>query len=707
MEPDRRRHPSPSPSPYRYRRLAQAEEGQVRVRIVRLDPGAFEDEIVVRVEEWVISEGGGRRDGDDKEGEPGKDRDRDSGNDDDKWFALSYTWGDGQARERVTVPAHDPAVDAAPGANYIPVTSNLMRALRHVRSEHAARRLWIDALCIDQSLDADAVHERGLQVQSMHRIYAYAAGVIIWLGDEADDSTYALDSLHRLGASIQVDWTTFEILTPDGVPTDAMRVWNDRERSVRERAALAALLERPWFDRVWIRQEAFFAREQSSVVWCGGARARWAEVRKAIHCLNLVPMGDVRQAERLGLALSVCQRKYSNDPNLLRRMRVSKCGDPRDKIYGILGMVSLTSEPGRGVTFPVEYSASYSVAQVYLDFFLRYKDHYRTLRLLEESGLSQETELRPTWIPDWRSNILHRQLDLSLESATSHLVRDESVFLKPQVLRMLGRRAGQVAKVHLLDESMTARLDPDLWRELALLLHSISSLTTAEEAIERFTRALCCVLNPIMIGFNQQEKIRDAIRIYVKYLYGETADPRRKHLESFKAPKEVISEQAPGRLEQSVRYLGAKRTPLLFTADGHIGIGPMLAKPGDEVWAILGSGALMLLRQGSTSQYELVGPCFMHGFNWGEAILGPLPKHYTVVPWYEPTRGSYVPHYLDTNSGSSSMWDPRIAWDELQAHPPMVGFVPVTAPPGEPFRIRPDSEYLQHHGIHVQQIDLI
>ena len=693
MEPDRDR------DRYRYRRLGKAGEGQVRVRVVRLHRGAFDDGIVVGMEERMVRAEGA--DGD--EAEVGKDKDKDK--DKDKWFALSYTWGGGQARERVTVRADN--TTAAAGATYIPVTMNLTRALRHVRSEHAERSLWIDALCIDQSDDEDARRERGWQVQSMHRIYAQAAGVIIWLGDEADDSTFALESLHRLGASIQVDWTTFNILTPDGIPTEAMQVWYDPERSVRERAAVAALLGRSWFDRVWIRQEAFFARETTSAVCCGHALASWAEVRKAIHYLSVIGMSNPQQTYRLGLALSVCQREYSDEPNLLRRIRASECGDPKDKIYGILGMLASTSGPGQAVTFPVKYSASCSVRQVYLDFFLRYRDRYGTLRLLDEAGLTQGTELRPTWIPDWRSNIFHRQLDLSLESATSHLVRDEGIFLESGILRVIGRRAGRIAKVHILNEDKRVKLDPDLWRELALLLQSISSFTTADEAIERFTRALCCVLNPLRIGLDELEKIRDAIRKYVKYLYSEVANATRNHPDPFRTPEEIISEQGSGQMEQCVRYLGEKRTPFLFTSDGHVGIGPMVAEPGDEVWAILGSRVLMLLREGSTSQYEVVGPCFVHGFNWGEAILGPLPEHYTVVPRYEQTRGYYVPHYLDTKSGSSSMWDPRIAWDELEAHPPMVNFVPVTAPPGEPFRIRPDSEYLRRHGIHVQQIDLI
>jgi len=48
--------------------------------------------------------------------------------------------------------------------------------------------LWVDSLCIKQK---DLV-ERGLRVRRMGLIYSRAAEVVVWLGEEADDSAMAM-----------------------------------------------------------------------------------------------------------------------------------------------------------------------------------------------------------------------------------------------------------------------------------------------------------------------------------------------------------------------------------------------------------------------------------------------------------------------------------------------------------------------------------
>ena len=109
--------------------------------------------------------------------------------------------------------------------SYIPVIENSAKALRSIRCDRAERFLWINAISIDRSDDEEALRERARQVQPIYHIYAQATGDIIWLGAEADDSTYALDSLHRLGSSMHVDRTTSEIFTQRGKPTESMEAW--------------------------------------------------------------------------------------------------------------------------------------------------------------------------------------------------------------------------------------------------------------------------------------------------------------------------------------------------------------------------------------------------------------------------------------------------------------------------------------------------
>jgi hypothetical protein len=98
---------------------------------------------------------------------------------DDEYHAVSYHWGDINELETVTIHGSNNGV---PGlACEVPMTKNLTAALRRFRAEASAHekplRLWIDALCINQT---DAM-ERKSQVKNMHLIFREAMSVWIWL----------------------------------------------------------------------------------------------------------------------------------------------------------------------------------------------------------------------------------------------------------------------------------------------------------------------------------------------------------------------------------------------------------------------------------------------------------------------------------------------------------------------------------------------
>ncbi|KAL3291606.1 heterokaryon incompatibility protein [Colletotrichum asianum] len=76
----------------------------------------------------------------------------------------------------------------------IPITRNCENALRSVRILGGPRRnIWIDSLCINQ----DDEKERSAQVALMPRIYAGAAGVLVYLGHATSDSGLAMDAITR------------------------------------------------------------------------------------------------------------------------------------------------------------------------------------------------------------------------------------------------------------------------------------------------------------------------------------------------------------------------------------------------------------------------------------------------------------------------------------------------------------------------------
>jgi hypothetical protein len=112
----------------------------------------------------------------------------------------------------------------------LPVTTNLHAALSRLRDHSFERIIWVDAVCINQ---AD-LQERGHQVQSMAKIYRTANCVIIWLGETAKDSDRALEEI-RVAAGEE--------------STNSLN-------SKASQQAILALLQRPWFRRIWVREQS-------------------------------------------------------------------------------------------------------------------------------------------------------------------------------------------------------------------------------------------------------------------------------------------------------------------------------------------------------------------------------------------------------------------------------------------------------------------
>ncbi|GAB1195906.1 hypothetical protein APSETT444_005171 [Aspergillus pseudonomiae] len=94
--------------------------------------------------------------------------------------ALSYVWGD---------PARPQVIYIEDGE--FKVNQNLHSALRRLRDPTFERILWVDAICINQADDK----EKERQIQAMGKIYARANQVVVWLGDEADNSDKAMEGI--------------------------------------------------------------------------------------------------------------------------------------------------------------------------------------------------------------------------------------------------------------------------------------------------------------------------------------------------------------------------------------------------------------------------------------------------------------------------------------------------------------------------------
>src|SRR5271170_2780815 len=97
--------------------------------------------------------------------------------------ALSYAWGQEKNMQTIKLQGTD-----------WEVTPNLYAALRALRKTSEPRRMWIDAICINQRNN----QEKGAQVGLMAEIYQSAVQVIAWLGQEIEHFEGARRLMYKL-----------------------------------------------------------------------------------------------------------------------------------------------------------------------------------------------------------------------------------------------------------------------------------------------------------------------------------------------------------------------------------------------------------------------------------------------------------------------------------------------------------------------------
>lgn len=104
------------------------------------------------------------------------------------YHALSYCWGD-------ATPADTIIIDGAA----LRITASCATALRRMlRGRPRGRKVWVDAICINQADDAEALVERGAQVAMMDQIYEGAEEVDVYLGEGDASTNVACEVVRRL-----------------------------------------------------------------------------------------------------------------------------------------------------------------------------------------------------------------------------------------------------------------------------------------------------------------------------------------------------------------------------------------------------------------------------------------------------------------------------------------------------------------------------
>jgi hypothetical protein len=214
-----------------------------------------------------------------------------------RYTALSYVWGD-----------HTDTVAIQVCGKELSVTRNLFKFLECHRDTFLRNRsteplFWIDAICIDQS----NIGERSRQVESMAEVYKKAQNVLIWLGEENEDTSIAFETARK---------------------------WNkDYQVTEQERQACSKTFRGGWWDRLWVVQEAVHAR--SLLMRCGTL-----ELSQDIFDERF----ELAAGAFVNVGLIVICRQYFQENSslatwLLDHFARRKCYDPRDIIFATRSIV--------------------------------------------------------------------------------------------------------------------------------------------------------------------------------------------------------------------------------------------------------------------------------------------------------------------------------------------------------------------------------
>jgi hypothetical protein len=213
----------------------------------------------------------------------------------------------------------------------ITIGANLYAALFYLRQPRKKRVLWIDALCINQN----DIQERSQQVSLMRRIYMGASQVVSFVGAEITDLDIGLDFIELLNSNLSK-----QKFLPLVRHYQYVRQWK----------AVETLWSQEYWRRVWIIQEVVVA---SNLVICYGHRSvPWARFSGVIkQLMELSVNGELR-----GYISMLCFTGPAMLDRLRERRELSGQGwplatllqlcsdtqtqstDPRDKIYGLLGL---------------------------------------------------------------------------------------------------------------------------------------------------------------------------------------------------------------------------------------------------------------------------------------------------------------------------------------------------------------------------------
>ena len=541
------------------------------------------------------------------------------------YSALSYTWGS-SGRSR-TIRCDDRTLS---------ITANLWKALYHLRRETETRVFWIDAVCINQ---AD-ISERNSQVRLMKEIYQTAQEVVVWIGEENNNTADGIKVLSQFSVIASEgkhpDFTDRyflgEVLKETGLPDSDSPLWK----------AVIDLYRRTWFTRIWVIQELSVAT--SAIVYCGQQQFPWSYFSYAAPCVDRVIRWNY-YGRKLGfeynrfISMDFSRARFQQgiDVPLLWSLSLARSSfsmDPRDKVFGLLG---LAADAKDSLPNP-DYSKP--VAQVYETVTKNMIINQGSLEILGEVQDPRWTLVKklPSWTVDWSAQsratpFRSRLVWTDFLAAGDSQVRVGTSSI-PGTLVLTGINVDTVGQcglpllrsrpitVHLLESlnrhSLTSQISMNLnsiaqalweqWESIALKLGSYPNRRSVSEAYHRnLTAGAHLPDSPHDLDFLYKAYLQTSDFLCGPVMFACSGEPSLETCRHWRPYATAVENACHGRC-------------FFTTEKGYMGLAPPSTRSGDLICVLLGGKTPYVLRRDGKGFHRFIGECYIEGLMNGEAM---------------------------------------------------------------------------------------
>jgi len=343
--------------------------------------------------------------------------------------AVSYVWG--AAPASVMVTCNNKPLLITPAAYKM---LQYLYLYQH-RTKTEQRKIWIDAICINQ----DDKEEKINQIPLMRGVYFFSTSVIIWMGPPTDETDIFFAEFQDVRKKSE-EWVAQWLIRPAhsdlleaGLPCD----------EIGFSAGLSQLLRNEWFKRLWTYQESILPPK--ATLLCGTSWADFDEFLNLIddgisRTLYLTRMKAMAEDAEVDIATRACysinfyrnpntqkQRANTLKPNNIARdlnqLRYRRVKEPVDRVWAVTGL--LHRDLSDSMTCEVDYSEQGRMEywKTWIMFAKALIDKPGGICLL---NIPPTLDPRPSNLPSWCPNLSGKlSCDGRIESSWSGEIRKD------------------------------------------------------------------------------------------------------------------------------------------------------------------------------------------------------------------------------------------------------------------------------------------